>query len=485
MAFMFESELRIDGVMPARRTISFEGFASGNTEAGRALGEGCPPYFFQWFPDCIGLCNRHGCRMIARLRALAAALGLAAGLLLPAVAQEGAKTGTDRLHSLVREHAAGMQFARIESRDGEAFREVVITAVTERAVSFRHVDGDGTLEAADCPDLWRELFGLAPVSEAEPDTRSDGAVAGAIAVIEGDRSNGTGFFCRAGGKVYLYTAAHVLSGNSKLLVKLRDGTVVRKFGALEAAEGADLVRLAVGEAVPQALEIAAESGVAKVGTPVLASGNAGGGGTVGFEEGKVLGVGPESIEIDAEVIQGNSGGPILHGTTRQALGVVTHLTAERKDEWAKETRFAGVRRFGCRLDRNWQWKQVPVEVFLKEGKALLAVQEQSELMVAALNLSEWNSPVFQRQRENPLSRDVTALQTWIEQQQKGGQRFSETDRKKRLRGIFESARHRSRSQMAAFKSEGFTWFHRESAAQEALQRAEIDKAYESTVTDLR
>ena len=185
------------------------------------------------------------------------------------------------------------------------------------------------------------------------------------------------------------------------------------------------------------------------------------------------------------MIQGNSGGPILHGTTREALGVVTHLTAERKDEWAKETRFSQVRRFGCRLDRSWKWKVVPVDVFLKEGKAILAVQDQSELMIAALSLSEWRSAVFQRQRENPLARDIAALQTWIEQQQQGGQRFSETDRKKRLRGIFESARHRSRGQMAGFKSEGFTWFHRESANQESLRRAEIDKAYESTVAELR
>ncbi len=412
-------------------------------------------------------------------------LGIAGFFLLRAVAQEDGATGNARLQSLVREHAAGMKFARIESKGGEAFQAVVVSAVSAQGVTFRHAGGDGTLAAADCPDLWVELYGLVPDAAAAPVKKSDAAVAEAIAVIEGDRSNGTGFFCRAEGKVYLYTAAHVLSGNSKLLVKLRDGTVVRKFGALEAAEGADLIRLAVGEPVPHALEIAAESGVAKVGIPVLASGNAGGGGTVGFEEGKVMGVGPESIEIDAEVIQGNSGGPILHGTTRQALGVVTHLTAERKDEWAKETRFAGVRRFGCRLDRSWQWKQVPVDVFLKEGKAILAVQEQSELMIAALSLSEWTSPVFQRQRENPLARDITALQGWIEQQQKGGQRFSETDRKRRLRGIFDSARHRSRGQMAALKSEGFTWFHRESAAQEAKQREEIDKAYESTVADLR
>jgi S1-C subfamily serine protease len=423
--------------------------------------------------------------MLARLREFCTALWLSGSLLLPALAEEGGAQGKARLQALVREHAAGMGFATVESKDGKVFREVVITAVSGEVVTFRHAGGTGTMAAGDCPDLWVELFGLLPDAVPKAAKAADGNGAEAIAVIEGDRSNGTGFFCRAEGKVYLYTAAHVLSGNSKLLVKLRDGTVVRKFGALEAAEGADLVRLAVGEEVPHFLEIAAAAGVAKVGTPVLASGNAGGGGTVGFEEGKVLGVGPESIEIDAEVIQGNSGGPILHGTTREALGVVTHLTAERKDEWAKETRFAGVRRFGCRLDRSWKWKVVPVEVFLKEGKAILAVQQQSELMIAALSLSQWSSPVFQQQRDNPLSRDIAALQSWIEQQQKGGQRFSETDRKKRLRGIFDSARHRSRSQMATLKSDGFTWFHRESATQEALQRAEIDKAYESTVTELR
>ena len=406
----------------------------------------------------------------------------------PLSAEEAPEKPEARVQSLVREHAAGMKFGSIESKGGETFRAVEISAVTELEVKFRHAGGDETLAAAECPGLWVELFGLAVDGDSEPpsgNAKTDEAVAKAIAVIEGDRSNGTGFFCKAEGKVYLYTAAHVLSGNSKLSVKLRDGTVVRKFGAVEAAEGADLIRLAVGEPVPHALEIAAESGVAKVGIPVLASGNAGGGGTVGFEEGKVMGVGPESIEIDAEVIQGNSGGPILHGTTREALGVVTHLTAERKDEWAKETRFSQVRRFGCRLDRSWKWKVVPVDVFLKEGKAILAVQEQSELMIAALSMSKWGSPVFQQQRENPLSRDITALQSWIEQQQQGGQRFSETDRKKRLRGIFESARHRSRGQMSGFRSEGFTWFHRESANQESLRRAEIDKVYESTVAELR
>ena len=46
--------------------------------------------------------------------------------------------------------------------------------------------------------------------------------------------------------------------------------------------------------------------------------------------------------------------------------------------------------------------------------------------------------------------------------------------------------HKSfRRHVEALKSEGFTWFHRESATQETQQRAEIDKVYEGTVAELR
>ncbi|WP_193210578.1 trypsin-like peptidase domain-containing protein [Luteolibacter marinus] len=422
--------------------------------------------------------------------------GIAAMVLwsvVPALAEgaEDWQKETARVQDLVRRHAAGMEFKNIKSRSGDSFDDVVIKSVTAGAVAFRHAGGEGELPAADCPELWMDLFGLGAATEtaADPATaefREPGPeVAEAIVVIEGDNSTGTGFFCRAEGQVFLYSAAHVLSGNSKLKVKLRDGSVVRKFGALQAAEGGDMIRLPLEQEVPHALEIAAEAGVAAVGIPVFASGNAGGGGTVGYEKGTIKGVGPESIEIDAEVIQGNSGGPILHGDSHVAMGVVTHLTAARKDLWAKETRYAEVRRFGCRLDRQWKWKTVPVDVFLKEGRAIQELQDQSDLMVAALQPAQWDTAVFRQQRDNPLARDITALNAWIEEQRRGGQRFSESDRKKRLRGIFESGRHRSRAQLTAFNCINYTWFHRERGNQEVTRREEIDKAYENTVNDLR
>lgn len=115
------------------------------------------------------------------------------------------------------------------------------------------------------------------------------------------------------------------------------------------------------------------------------------------------------------------------------------------------------------------------------GEETLAAADCPGLWVELFGLVAGGAPVSAPQ----AAKTDDALQSWMKQPQKGGQCFSETERKKRLRGIFDSAWHRSRSQMAAFKSEGFTWFQRESATQETLQRAEIDKVYESTVAELR
>ncbi|MGC4016466.1 MAG: hypothetical protein QM755_18385 [Luteolibacter sp.] len=77
----------------------------------------------------------------------------------------------------------------------------------------------------------------------------------------------------------LYTAAHVLSGNSKLDVRTTDGRVFTKFGAFEVAEAADMVRFTMLEEPPSAPPEVATEGT-KVGHPVFAIGNSGGGGVL-------------------------------------------------------------------------------------------------------------------------------------------------------------------------------------------------------------
>ncbi len=80
-------------------------------------------------------------------------------------------------------------------------------------------------------------------------------ISNAVLIIEGDLSVGTGFIVAAGGKKYANTAAHVFSGNSKLTIRNASGTGFKKFGNLEGAEGADLVRLEILGEVKDFLEL--------------------------------------------------------------------------------------------------------------------------------------------------------------------------------------------------------------------------------------
>ncbi|MGE9270801.1 MAG: S1 family peptidase [Verrucomicrobiales bacterium] len=310
-------------------------------------------------------------------------------------------------------------------------------------------------------------------------------VAEAIVVIEGDQGVGTGFLAAIGGKTYLYTAAHVLSGNSKLAVKLRNGQKILRFGRFEASSGADLVRIEVLEEVPAALLLGDTDGQSQQGKVIYAAGNSGGGGTVGFLEGKIQGVGAESIEIDAKVIQGNSGGPILDGVTHEVLGVVTHLVAARKDEWAKETRFSEIRRFGCRVDREWIWDEVPCGRFLVEGRQLKDLTDLNTLMVFALDPNEWRNPQLRGYEDHRIVKEIRELQSWIDNQRGRMTGVSESDRRKKVASFYTGLRTSSRQQMRDFRPGRFVWFHREMAEQVRLLREEIDEVCDEAIENLR
>ena len=136
-------------------------------------------------------------------------------------------------------------------------------------------------------------------------------ISNAVLIIEGDQSVGTGFIASADGKKYLYTAAHVFSGNSKLTIKNTTGFTFKKFGPLEAAEGADLIRMEILDEVKDCLEIAPVDAAIRINTEIAALGNGGGTGVIAVEKGRILGTSADSLEVSAGIIQGNSGGPVV------------------------------------------------------------------------------------------------------------------------------------------------------------------------------
>ena len=76
---------------------------------------------------------------------------LALALALPVNGEEagGPDTANARLHSLVRQHAAGMNFPEVIAKNGDSYRRVVIAEVTDKSVRFVHAGGEAAFAIAD------------------------------------------------------------------------------------------------------------------------------------------------------------------------------------------------------------------------------------------------------------------------------------------------------------------------------------------------
>lgn len=210
-----------------------------------------------------------------------------------------------------------------------------------------------------------------------------------VMIIEGDAGSGTGFMVREGEKLRLYTAAHVFAGNKKLAVKSIAGRQFKKFGAFEVASDADMARLEIAESYEGGYGLA-KKGAVQAEAEVLCVGNSGGAGVLTFLRGEVLSVGPLLVEVSNEVIQGNSGGPVIDAKSGAVVGLVTHLTAGRDDLWAKDTKFSEVRRFAARLDRDVAWESVPIGKFLTEARLIEDYNTNSRILsaISVLNPSQ-------------------------------------------------------------------------------------------------
>ena len=165
-----------------------------------------------------------------------------------------------------------------------------------------------------------------------------------VVIVCGEKA-GSGFIVRDGGRPYLFTNAHVVQRGAVIAHRL-DGTRLM-LGPRDEAVGRDMVRFALDESMP-AFDLAA--GVPDIGDPVVVLGNSDGRGVVTEIRGKVIGVGPREIEVDAAFVIGNSGSPVLdrHG---RVIGIATYLRDCRNaEDWSKtNTRFNGIRRFALRL----------------------------------------------------------------------------------------------------------------------------------------
>jgi hypothetical protein len=122
----------------------------------------------------------------------------------------------------------------------------------------------------------------------------------------------------------------------------------------------------------------------KIGDPILIPGNAEGAGVVKAIEGKVVGIGPDLIEVDAPFVKGNSGSPIIHLPTGKVLGVATYYT-ERKVSNGKDGVKTEIRRFGYRLDSVTTWEPINWQLFYAQAAQVAKIWDLSEDFIHLFN----------------------------------------------------------------------------------------------------
>ena len=193
-----------------------------------------------------------------------------------------------------------------------------------------------------------------------------------LAFVQGKTGQGSGFITILKGQKYLLSNAHVVAGVRPPKFTLLDRTPVG-VGNASAAVGHDIVAVTVlsgGTPIPAMESVETES---NIGDAVVVLGNAEGAGVVNLLEGRIVGIGPNLVEVDAPFVPGNSGSPIIHIRSGKVIGIATYLTMRRS-----VTGGQSVRRFGYRLDSVQKWQAIDWTRFYAEADAMTKIEKTSE-----------------------------------------------------------------------------------------------------------
>jgi len=254
---------------------------------------------------------------------------------------------------VVRVTAEESEFLVWESLDGRTL-EAKILGRTDEAVRMERVDGsEYTIPINRFVKADRERIQAwtpPPIEEPLQDQ--------AVLVLETTDGRGTGFLVQDAGEIWVYTNQHVIRDGVSLKAFDTEGVAV-DLGSLEIALDRDVARFTTK--TRRGLFLADS---VKTGNEVIVYGNSQGSGVITRSEGEVLGIAPETIEVSAEIVSGNSGGPVVDDQG-MVVGISTFVQfGELSDDpTMKSTRFEKPRRFALRLDGDIDFRQVEVEKF--------------------------------------------------------------------------------------------------------------------------
>jgi hypothetical protein len=296
----------------------------------------------------------------------------------------------------------------------------------------------------------------------------------ALILVEGQKGVGSGFLCTLEGKTIAVTNAHVLSDNFGVKLTNLDGTALTA-GPSAIAVGHDIVKLEIADA-PKAFAIMPDlDNNVRIGDAVIVPGNAEGARVVKPVEGKIVGIGPDLIEVDAPFVRGNSGSPIIHRATGKVLGIATYLVQRRVDQETGGAVQVQTRRFGYRLDSVRQWEPINWPRFFLQSAQVAKMEALSEDFVKMFEEARATNRFDPHSYTSPLMQH--AIQTFITTANKGGKSMSSVDRKEMLRRLFADLRGATRSDINAFDARTAHDYFRRKVDDQSRFRDELYKVF--------
>jgi len=147
-------------------------------------------------------------------------------------------------------------------------------------------------------------------------------------------------------------------------------------GAPTIAVGHDIFRMQLGPGgTPLEIVQGVDENVA-IDDEIVVLGNAEGAGVINTIKGRVVGIGPQLVEVNAPFQPGNSGSPIIQLKTGKVIGVATYLSIKKYDPATKEIlKTPVVRRFGYRIDSVKNWQPVNWRTFLTQAAEIQNIEK--------------------------------------------------------------------------------------------------------------
>ena len=288
--------------------------------------------------------------------------------------------------------------------------------------------------------------------------------------VEGNAGRGSAFICAFGNAKFVVTNQHVIAGNPGAKFTLLDQKPIRT-GQAAAAVGHDIMSFALlSDAKAMEIMINVEKNAA-IGDEVAVLGNADGDRVIKPISGKLVGIGPDRVEVSAAFVRGNSGSPIVHVKSRKVIGIATYAITRHVDSiTGKPKDKPEVKRFGYRLDTVKQWQPIAWPAYVADYQILEKVETRSDDFVKLLSSANANSMEY---ADPGIRRSLERLDNAIQ-----GRGLIKTDRRTALVELVSGLRNASETDIVQAQAQiRYDYFRRELDEQQKF-RIELYKAFD-------